>query len=115
MSHRKLTLIGAAFLALAAYGFIGCSAMPVLRGDLDEVTQDQAAAMESAESGNTWRTAISSLSALVGAVLVSMGQIKRKDNQNFSGTVNGRKVEASEDELVALVEAKRAAPGADKN
>lgn len=108
MTPRKMTWIGVAFLGLAAIGFIGCSALPVLKGDLDEVQQDQMAAMESAESGNVWRTGISSISALIGSVLVAAGQIKRHDNKNFSGTVNGRKVEASEDEIVALVETVRA-------
>ena len=101
-------LAATCFVGAIAVWFIGCSAMPVLQGDLDEVQQDQADAARAAENGNLWRTIISGSLALIGSIGVAQARAKRYDAQPFEGTVAGRTVKASEDDIVAVVEAARA-------
>lgn len=86
-------------LALFALGLAACSAMPVLRGDLDEVQADQAAAADAAESGNLLRTLLFSASAVAGSVAVALRKVKRQDEAPFEATVGGRKIQFSEDEI----------------
>lgn len=107
MTSRKLTWFGLGFLVLAAIGFWGCSALPVTQGTLDDVVADQSAAAEAADSGNVLRTVFTGGSAFLGAVLLALGRLKAHDNKPFSGTVGGRVVTATEDEIVAAVEARR--------
>lgn len=104
----NLTWLGVGLLVLGAIGLIACSALPVTQGTLDDVVADQATAAEAADSGNVLRTVLSSLSAFGGAVLLAIGRLKAHDNKPFVGKVGGRTVTATEDELVAAVEARRA-------
>jgi len=94
-------------LALFALGLAACSAMPVLRGDLDEVQADQAAAADAAESGNLLRTLLFSASAVAGSVAVALRKVKRQDEAPFVATVENRQVTFTEDELGKVVEAAR--------
>lgn len=90
---------------LLAAGFVaGCSALPVLQGNLDEVVADQQAQAEAAESGNVLRTVLFSLSALAGSVGVAVRRQRKYDEAPFEGAVGGRKVSVTEDEVVAAVE-----------
>ena len=92
------------FVGAVAVWFIGCSAMPALQGDIDEVKADQASAAAAAESGNVWRTIISGSLALLGSIGVAQSRLKKYDAAPLEGEVKGRKVTASENDLVALVE-----------
>lgn len=109
-SNLKIGL-GLALLITGAIGLTACSGLrailPASQGNIDDVRADQEISAQAAEDGNTLRTALSGLSALAGSILVSMGLVRRKDNQPFSGVVNGRTVTATEDELVSVVEAVR--------
>lgn len=108
MTPRKYTWIGAVLIAAAALTLWGCSALPVTQGTLDDVKADQDAAAAAAENGNVVRTVVSGLLALLGSVSVAVGSLKRHDAKPFQGTVNGRTVSATEDEIVAVVEKDRA-------
>ena len=107
MSNRTFSLIGLALLALGVIGLCACSALPVTQGTLDDVMADQATAADAADSGNVLRTVLSGLSAFGGAVLLAIGRLKAHDKAPFQGNVAGRTVSATEDEIVAVVEASR--------
>lgn len=91
------------FVAMAA----GCSAMPVLQGNLDDVVADQQEQADAAEDGNVLRTVLFSLSALAGSIGVAVRRQKAYDAAPFSGKVKGREVAVTEDEVVQVVEAAR--------
>jgi hypothetical protein len=91
-------------LVLFVLGLAACSAMPAFQGDIDEVRQDQAAAAESAESGNLLRTVLFSLSGAAGAIAVALRKVKSQDAAPFAAKVDGREVTFTEDELGKVVE-----------
>lgn len=97
-----------AAILVAAGVIAGCSAMPVLQGNLEDVQADQQAQMEAAESGNLLRTILFTLSAAAGSIGVAVSRQRRYDAAPFEGDVGGRKVAVTEDELVKTVEAARA-------
>lgn len=100
--------LSAIFFAAAIVGFVGCSSwVPAFQGDLDQVAQDQRDALNAAQNGDVWRTGISSVLALLGAVSVGVARQRRFDAAPYEGEVAGRKVTASEDEIVAVVEKAR--------
>lgn len=112
-----------AWYVLAAIFFVGaivagCSAMPVLQGNLEDVQADQQAQMEAAESGNMLRTVLFALSAAAGSIgYAARGQRKAEvksadrerayDQAPYVGVVDGREVAVTENEVVKAVEALR--------
>lgn len=101
-----------AWYVLAAIFFVGaivagCSAMPVLQGNLEDVQADQAAQMESAQSGNLLRTILFSLSAAAGSIGLAVRRQNAYDRAPYVGKVDGRDVAVTEDEVVKAVEAAR--------
>ncbi len=97
----------ACFLAIPALWLMACSAMPVLRGDLEDVQTDQQDQLRAAERGDMIRTIVSGVLALVGSAAYARSRVLRYDSAPFEGQVDGRKVSASEDEIVKVVEAGR--------
>lgn len=97
----------AAALLLTAGIVAGCSAMPVLQGNLDDVVADQQEQAEAAEDGNVLRTVLFSLSALAGSIGVAVKRQRSYDAAPFEGEVDGRKVSVPEGDLVKVVEAAR--------